>query len=44
MAAVVALRDAGAHFITSFEKVPEVAQWLENQQMDALDKEPSTAL
>ncbi|MEM6300287.1 MAG: hypothetical protein AAF749_00995 [Pseudomonadota bacterium] len=44
LAAVVALRDAGAHFITSFEKVPEVAQWLENQQMDALDKEPSTAL
>ncbi|MEO0436843.1 MAG: hypothetical protein AAF098_08040 [Pseudomonadota bacterium] len=44
LAAVVALRDAGAHFITSFEKVPEVAQWLENQQMDTADKEPSTAL
>lgn len=29
LAAVVALRDAGAHFITSFYKVPEVAQWLE---------------
>jgi hypothetical protein len=25
---VVALRDAGAHFVTSFRKVPEVAQWL----------------
>jgi hypothetical protein len=29
LAAVVALRDAGAHFVTSFQKVPEVAQWLE---------------
>jgi hypothetical protein len=28
LAAVVALRDAGAHFITSFQKVPEVSQWL----------------
>lgn len=28
LAAVVALRDAGAHFITSFQKVPEVADWL----------------
>jgi len=25
---VVALRDAGANFVTSFEKVPQVAQWL----------------
>ncbi|MFT4768251.1 MAG: hypothetical protein ACI8RN_001385 [Glaciecola sp.] len=32
LAAVVALRDAGAHFITSFHKVPEVAQWLEQLQ------------
>lgn len=32
LAAVVALRDAGAHFITSFHKVPEVAQWLEELQ------------
>jgi len=29
LAAVVALRDAGAHFITSFQKVPEVAAWLQ---------------
>lgn len=29
LAAVVALRDAGAHFITSFQKVPDVAQWLD---------------
>jgi len=28
LAAVVALRDAGANFVTSFEKVPQVAQWL----------------
>ena len=28
LAAVVALRDAGAHFVTSFRKVPEVSQWL----------------
>ena len=29
MAAVVALRDAGAHFVTRFEQVPEVASWLD---------------
>jgi hypothetical protein len=28
LAAVMALRDAGAHFITSFGEVPEVQQWL----------------
>lgn len=32
LAGVVALRDAGAHFITTFQKVPEVAQWLESYQ------------
>lgn len=32
LAAVVALRDAGAHFITSFQKVPEVADWLQGLQ------------
>lgn len=32
LAGVVALRDAGANFITSFQKVPEVAQWLESRQ------------
>lgn len=32
LAAVVALRDAGAHFVTTFHKVPEVAQWLEELQ------------
>lgn len=29
LAAVVALRDAGAHFVTSFGRTPEVAAWLE---------------
>jgi hypothetical protein len=33
---VVALRDAGAHFVTSFRKVPEVAQWLEASSWTAL--------
>lgn len=28
LAAVVALRDAGANFVTSFQRVPQVAQWL----------------
>jgi hypothetical protein len=28
LAAVVALRDAGAHFVTSFGKIPDVSQWL----------------
>lgn len=35
LAAVVALRDAGAHFITSFQKVPEVAQWLEELEQES---------
>jgi len=35
LAGVVALRDAGAHFVTSFQKVPEVAQWLETLQQPA---------
>ncbi len=38
LAAVVALRDAGAHFITSFRKVPEVSQWLAS-----FDQAPATA-
>lgn len=29
LAAVVALRDAGAHFITTFGRTPEVAAWLD---------------
>jgi len=35
LAGVVALRDAGAHFITSFQQVPEIAQWLESRQQAA---------
>jgi hypothetical protein len=35
LAGVVALRDAGAHFITSFQKVPEIADWLESRQQSA---------
>jgi hypothetical protein len=28
LAAIVALRDAGAHFASSFTRVPDVAHWL----------------
>ncbi|WP_195891482.1 hypothetical protein [Luminiphilus syltensis] len=31
LAAVVALRDAGANFITSFERIPEVNDWLQQR-------------
>lgn len=30
-AAIVALRDAGAHLIIGFTRVPEIRQWLENR-------------
>ncbi len=30
-AAIVALRDAGAHFIIAFDRVPEIRQWLNNK-------------
>lgn len=30
LAAIVALRDAGAHFASSFTRVPDVAQWLDS--------------
>ena len=29
LAAVMALRDAGANFVTSFTRVPELAEWLD---------------
>ncbi len=32
LAAVVALRDAGANFATGFQRVPQVAQWLNGRQ------------
>ena len=41
LAGVVALRDAGAHFITSFLTVPEVAQWMEELQRS---RAPTAAL
>jgi hypothetical protein len=46
LAAVVALRDAGAHFVTSFQRVPEVAQWLagfDAPQTAALDRDGETS-
>lgn len=33
LAAVMALRDAGANFITSFRNVPELKQWLEERSL-----------
>jgi hypothetical protein len=45
LAAVVALRDAGAHFVTSFRKVPEVADWLARFELDsAVPGEETAAL
>ena len=41
LAAVVALRDAGANFATSFRRVPGVKAWLELDRT-ALDDEPKT--
>ena len=35
LAAVVALRDAGAHFATLFPRVPDVASWLESRNQPA---------
>jgi hypothetical protein len=40
LAAVVALRDAGANFATHFTRVPEVRQWL--QQRETIPGEVST--
>ncbi len=40
LAAVVALRDAGANFVTSFEREPQVAQWLAGR--DATSESEST--
>ena len=38
LAAVVALRDAGAHFATAFERVPEVAAWLQTVEDKTRDQ------
>jgi hypothetical protein len=45
LAAVVALRDAGAHFITTFGRTPEVAAWLDGLSPRQASKEtvPSEA-
>jgi len=34
-ASMVAMRDAGAHFITGFARVPEIQQWLRHRQTSA---------
>jgi len=49
LAAVVALRDAGAHFITTFGRTPEVAAWLDElspQQAsgETVSNEPASAI
>jgi len=40
LAAVMALRDAGAHFVTSFARVPAVSDWLRARGVPA----PGSAL
>ncbi|OUS11140.1 hypothetical protein A9Q89_09900 [Gammaproteobacteria bacterium 53_120_T64] len=41
-ASMVALRDAGAHFITGFSRVPEIQQWLRQRQTRAQATNDST--
>jgi len=40
LAAVMALRDAGAHFLTTFEEVPEVQQWLQQRNVSPHGYQP----
>jgi hypothetical protein len=40
LAAVVALRDAGANFATNFTRVPEVREWLERRSTSGKEAEP----
>ena len=40
LAAVMALRDAGANFATSFTRVPDVAAWMDGGQQ-AIDNPPA---
>ncbi|MBQ0719329.1 MAG: hypothetical protein KBT88_13240 [Gammaproteobacteria bacterium] len=42
-AAMVAMRDAGAHFITGFARVPEVRQWLQTNQTRVSSSNPSSS-
>jgi hypothetical protein len=49
LAAVVALRDAGAHFITTFGRTPEVAAWLDGLSPrqasgETVSNEPASAI
>ena len=45
LAAVVALRDAGAHFVTTFGATPDVAMWLDDiaRRQSAVAQAPDTA-
>jgi len=45
LAAVVALRDAGAHFVTSFGATPDVAVWLDGiaRRQSSIAEEPGSA-
>lgn len=38
LAAIVALRDAGANFATSFERVPEIAAWMNGDSLEAVNE------
>jgi hypothetical protein len=40
LAAVMALRDAGANFVTGFIRVPELAQWRNNKLPKAIEPQP----
>ena len=40
LAAVVALRDAGANFATNFTRVPEVREWLASRSTSGKEAEP----
>lgn len=40
LAAVVALRDAGANFATNFSRIPEVREWLEKRTTAREEAEP----
>lgn len=42
-AAIVALRDAGAHFVIGFTRVPEISHWLHNQAARAARAEQPTS-
>ncbi|MEZ0150002.1 MAG: hypothetical protein AB9Q22_13295 [Candidatus Reddybacter sp.] len=43
-ASMVAMRDAGAHFITGFARVPEIQQWLRHRQTSSAETKDSAKL